>query len=216
MSFGFSVGDFFTVGRLVADIISSLRDAGGSKSDYQELLRELDSLHDALRHLDKLQPSSASSTNLDSIKYAALSCRRPLEQFLNRAKRYEKSIGVWGKGGALRDRADKLRWTFTQKDEIQKLQSYLNIHVGTINILLAEHGFEMMNLASDKAEEDQLRIQERLENTRGIIRQIKDNVATQLLMVQNTNLMLARLFQMVSGEFRASWKSLCEMVAKAW
>ena len=39
MSFGFSVGDFLAVGRLIYDITNALR---GSKVEYQELVRELE------------------------------------------------------------------------------------------------------------------------------------------------------------------------------
>jgi hypothetical protein len=216
MSFGFSVGDFIAAGKLISNIIHSLSDADGSKSEYQELVRELESLQFALRHLDKLQQSGSKSTNLNSIKYAALSCQRPLEQFLNKIKRYEKSLGVWSKEGALRGTAEKLRWAMGKKDDIRKLQSYLNIHVGTINILLAEHGLEMMDLATDKAEADQLYVRETLENTRNIVYRIKDNITAQSLVAQSTNLMLKKLFDMVSGEFRASWKTLGELVTKVW
>lgn len=215
MSFGFSVGDFIAVGTIIADIISSLQEAGGSKSEYQELVRELESLQHALRHLDKLQPSS-SSTNVDSIKYAALSCRRPLEEFLAKIKRFDKSLGVWGKQGPIKSAAGKLRWSFGQEDEIRKLQSYLNIHVGTINILLAEHGLEVMDLASDRAEAGQLQIRERLESSRKLIEWIKGSVSTHAAVVQNTNTKLTRLVEMVSGEFTTSLRSFGEMVAKVW
>ena len=39
MSFGFSVGDFFAVGSLIVKIVEILR---GSRSEYQELIRELE------------------------------------------------------------------------------------------------------------------------------------------------------------------------------
>ena len=39
MSFGFSVGDFVIVGKLIAKIVEALR---GSRSQYQELIRELE------------------------------------------------------------------------------------------------------------------------------------------------------------------------------
>jgi len=39
MSFGFSIGDFITIGKIISDIISALRD---SKSEYQALTRELE------------------------------------------------------------------------------------------------------------------------------------------------------------------------------
>ena len=39
MSFGFSVGDFLAVGGLIVKIVDILR---GSRSEYQELIRELE------------------------------------------------------------------------------------------------------------------------------------------------------------------------------
>ena len=39
MSFGFAVGDFVAVGTLIANIVHSLR---GTRSEYQELTRELE------------------------------------------------------------------------------------------------------------------------------------------------------------------------------
>jgi hypothetical protein len=54
-------------------------DAGGAKFDYQKPIRELDSLDKALKHVDRLKNPTA-----DSIKCSALTCRYPLEDFLNK------------------------------------------------------------------------------------------------------------------------------------
>lgn len=131
MSFGFSVGDFLAVGQLTVNILASLRESGGAKSEYQDLIRELESLHYALQRLDKLQAKPGSSSRLDSIKYAALSCRRPLEQFLSKIQRYNRSLGVWAKNdtNSFKGTVDKIRWAFGQRDEIHKLQSYINYRV---------------------------------------------------------------------------------------
>ncbi|KAL1591739.1 hypothetical protein SLS60_011738 [Paraconiothyrium brasiliense] len=215
MSFGLSVGDFVAVGTLIRNISSCLQDAGGAKAEYRDLLRELECLQKALQHLDKLQSgSSPSSAHLDSIKYTALSCRRPLEHFFAKIQKYDGSLGVWGKAGIIKSTTDKLKWGFGQKEEIHKLQSYLNIHIGTINILLAEYGLEKMDFASDKAAADQLHIRERLEDTRGVIDNISGSLKMQAAVVGNTQNMFARLFEMISGGFRTSWRSLGEMVAQ--
>ena len=108
MSFSFSAGDVLAVGKLVKDIITCLDNAGGSRIEYQELLRELDLLQHALRHLEKLS-SQSQSTNLDSIKYAALSCKRPLEQFLGKARKYERSLGSRPRADLVQSAADKVR-----------------------------------------------------------------------------------------------------------
>lgn len=123
---------------------------------------------------------------------------------------------MWGGANPIKKTADKLRWAFGEKDEVRKLQSYLNIHIRTINILLAEHGLEMMSLASERGELDQLQIRERLENTKSLMQWIKDSVIAQTAVVQNNNSMLTELFRMVSGELCSSLKYLGEMVAKVW
>jgi hypothetical protein len=212
MSFGFSVGNFVAVGELIARITSSLKDAGGAKSEYQELLRALETLEAALHRVDKLQPSGSTSTNLVSIKYTALSCRRPLEEFLARTRKYDKSLGLWAKESAIKSTVDKLRWTFWQRDGLSNLQTYLEIHVGTINILLAEYGLEKL----DHISSNQLDIEERLEDTRAIVDGIKDNIEVQALAVQRNSSLLTKLYQVVYGELSVSWTSLVNMVAKVW
>lgn len=68
ISFGFSVSDFIAASQLIAGIISSLKESGGSRSEYQELVRELVILDRTLKHLDTLK-----GPGVDSVKCAALS-----------------------------------------------------------------------------------------------------------------------------------------------
>ncbi|KAI9668028.1 MAG: hypothetical protein M1821_000848 [Bathelium mastoideum] len=212
MSFGFSVGDFIAVFKLIADIRSVLNDA---KSEYRELFQELELLHNALGHLDRLHcDEHASSKTLDSIKYTALSCRRPLEDFLAKIKQYDGSLGVEAKPSLFRNTADKLRFAFGHKNEAQRLQNYLSIHIGTLNILLAEHGLEKMDVAIGNAEADRLHIRKRLENTHSIIERIGNSMAAQALLVQTVNSKITQLLNMIAGDLKSSWTSLCNTVAK--
>jgi hypothetical protein len=216
MSFGFSVGDFITISKLIAEITGGLKDAGGAKSEYQELLRALKSLEAALRRLDHLQSSVPTPTNLDSIKYTALSCRRPLEEFLAEIRGYDKSLGLWAKERAVKGTVDKLRWTFQPHHRIASLQACLEIHVGAINIMLAKHSLEKLDRISSSIEGYDLHIQERLEDTRVIVDGFKDTIKAQALAVQSNSSILTKLYQIVSGELSASWTSLLNMVAKVW
>lgn len=215
MSFGFSVGDFIAVGKLITDISNSLRSCGGSRSEYQELLRALEALHHALHHLDKLQ-APPSCTALDSIKYAALSCQVPLQQFLGKMKPYDSTLGIRARGKTLKSTIDKVWWGLGKKDEIQSLEKYLNIHIGTINILLAKHGLEKMDLAYSKAEADNMLIQEELKANRALIQNMGDSIADQAIAIQSSRSMLGDLFQMVCGELRTSWDYFGQMVTKTW
>lgn len=109
-------------------------------------------------HLDKLESASAGRNTIEPIKCAALSYRLPLEGFLSKIQKYEASLGMWGRGNVGKAATDKLCWTFREKDEIQRLQTYLNIHIGTINMVLAREGLERMDLHEKKVEESALQV----------------------------------------------------------
>lgn len=215
MSFGFSIGDFLAVGKLVADIVSSLKDSGGSRAEYQDLVRELECLEAALIHLDKLTKTEASR-DLDSIKYAALSCRRPLEEFLARIRKYDRSLGAQSKPNPIKGVIDKIKFPLDHSDEIRKLQAYLSVHIGSINILLAEYGLEEMKLAAERSEMDHLQIKERLEDTAGLLRRIQTSVACQAFAVFKSMSMLENVYKVLSGELKASLQSFESAVAKVW
>ncbi|KAF2833242.1 hypothetical protein CC86DRAFT_389553 [Ophiobolus disseminans] len=183
MSFGFAVGDFVAVGTLICEIIDSLQSVGGARSEYQELIRELTSL-----------PSS--STVVESIKFAALSCRVPFEDFLAKAKKYEKSLGPWSRTNVVQAATDKLKWTFGRKDDIRRLQTYLDMHVGTINILLAKHGLERMTLNDSNAETRTSQIRAQLEDTQSVLEGIKKDLPAQALVIRSMHSMLGGLYKL--------------------
>ena len=216
MSFGFSVGDVIAVGQLINDVIKCLREPDGAKSEYQELTRELETLQKALDHLDSIRPVSDYSKNLESIKFAALSCRQPLEEFLTKTRKYEKSLGVWNNKHVVKDTVHKLQWAFLQKDHVDKLQKYLSVHVMTINMMLAEFGLEQMDLDAKKSDTRNLHIRERLEETHKLLNCVKDNIGLQASAVGNASSQLSQLFRVVNGEIKASWQRLSEMVTKVW
>jgi predicted nucleic acid-binding Zn-ribbon protein len=217
MSFGFSVGDFIAVSQVIREISGLLKDGKEAKEDYQELLRELESLGNALQKLDRLQQrATADSKTLDSLKYAALSCRRPLEQFLQKIKKYDDSLGFWSKAGGFKQKSDKLKWALGKKEGLAKLQGYLSIHIGTINLLMTEYGFEALDLAFDRAEDRQLDIHERLDRTRELIAGIDGNITAQTTAVETAHRMVARLCHTLIEDTSTSWSSLLNMVTKVW
>lgn len=84
MSFGItfgSIGDFITVAGLIRQIVSSLQDNGGSSSDYQELIRELDGLQPALNEVEHLKGTPEQTPAINGIHCAALNCQYPLSEF---------------------------------------------------------------------------------------------------------------------------------------
>jgi hypothetical protein len=215
MSFGFSVGDFLAVGKLIADITTCLKDVGGSKSEYRDLIVELECLQKALVHLDQLKPQGDARCT-DSIKYAALSCRRPLGEFLAKLKRYEPLLGPRAIGSSWKAPVDKVRFLISEKDEIRKMQSYLSVHVGTLNVLLAEYGLERMNITREQTQSQQLEIKDRLETTKGVLLQVRDSVTKQAAAIHSAASILGKLYKLVSGEIWTSLSTLESMVASVW
>ena len=142
MSFGFSVGDFLTVGKLVADIVTSLRSA--SIAEYRELICELHGLQRALHEIEHLKHTSSQEAAVNGIKVAALMCQYPLDEFAARLKKFER-LGI--AGGGTRSRLEtmkiwsrKLQWGFCMKEEVEKLRTYIVVHVGSLNMRLITQG----------------------------------------------------------------------------
>ncbi|KAM7219471.1 hypothetical protein V8F06_005205 [Rhypophila decipiens] len=195
MSFGFSVGDFIAVGGVIADIVSSLKDSTGSKSDYQELIRELNALDRALKGLEKLQLTASSPGTVDSIKCAALSCRVPLEQFLTKIKKYEVTLGPRASSSSIASssKAALRKTTWINKGEdIDRLRKYLD------------------------ALQDQCgSIQTSLRGIDNVINSTATNVQSQTALVRSTHGNLTSLYSTISGEVRSSLSQIARFTQNA-
>lgn len=142
MSFGFSVGDFITVGTLIQRIISSLRTS--SRSEYQELTLELHGLQQALRHVEHLKCPPSQDPAVNSLKVAALACQYPLSDFAGKLEKFKSlECGKAAKVSKI-DRLNiwrrKLQWGFCMGEEVVKLRAYLMVHVGSLNMRLLTYG----------------------------------------------------------------------------
>ncbi|TEY81030.1 hypothetical protein BOTCAL_0035g00230 [Botryotinia calthae] len=206
MSFGFSIGDFIAVGEVIVTLIEGLRETGGSKSDYQELVRELQSLEKALKHVEKVSTSKGSNIGLDGVKCAALLCRYPLEE-LSLGSRAPRGIKTAGR---------KIQWAFMKKDEVQKLLGYLSIHTDSINMMLLTLGLEAFDLADKKAEENHLSLMNLTEDARVDIldTKISDSFMDQSLLASSNQSMLTSLSSVINGEVVLPLKSLGDIATQ--
>ena len=235
MSFGFSVGDFLAVGRLIFDITNALR---GSKGEYQELVRELESsvqpaptptgddytlfanclcsLGRALEEVDKLKSNPRQSDAVNRIKCAALTCRQPLEDFNRRIHKFDGSLGTGQSNGKLRDAGKKIQWAVGpgRKDEVNKLRSYLNIHIGIINLQMVQQGFEAIKFDIEEGKAEQEAFKNSLEGSAQVLKDIRGDVHAQSLIVKEHGSTMGRLCRMVTGDVVAPLRALTNMVAK--
>ena len=135
MSFGFAIGDFLTAGKLIAQAICALKDAGGSKQQYQRLILELHVLQVSLEGVEKLDGPDELGPVRRAIKDAALNGLNPLLGFLKMTEKYNESLGVGQSSGRLRGAGEKIMWA-TKREDIQRFRQEMNSHVVAINMLL--------------------------------------------------------------------------------
>lgn len=140
MSFGFSVGDFLSTASLIKDIVKCLRSSGGSASEYQELMRELDGLQNALTKIENLRGSAKQTPSINGIKVAALNCQYVLRNFLKKLEEYEKSFEYEKTRGLVVDSTKKVKYELAMKTEVQNLRTYLTMHTGSLNLRLLTEG----------------------------------------------------------------------------
>jgi hypothetical protein len=140
MSFGFSVGDFLCATILIKNIVKCLKGSGGSASEYQELMRELDGLQSALTRIEHLNASPEQTPTVNGIKVAALNCRYVLRDFLTKLETYEKSLATGKTRGRAVDSMNKIKYELDMKQEVQSLRSYLMVHTSYLNMMLLTEG----------------------------------------------------------------------------
>ena len=96
------------------------------------------------------------------------------------------------------------------------LRSYLDIHIGTINMLLLGQGLEMLDAAREERDKGQDELRDRIEDSSRELREVRGNTEAQGLAVRENNSMLRKVFWMVSGDIAAPLKALSQAVAKVW
>ncbi|KAF8242661.1 hypothetical protein K440DRAFT_590625 [Wilcoxina mikolae CBS 423.85] len=94
MSFGFSVGDFLAVGRLVSKVIGALNSSTDSSENYQELISELYSFQRALLEVKQVCRFSTQfhAATINAIGHYVVLCRRPIEGFLAKIEKYRRGL----------------------------------------------------------------------------------------------------------------------------
>lgn len=180
------------------------------------MYQPISSLGRALDHVDKLKGQGVQAIAIDQIKYAALTCRYPLEDFLSEARKYEKSLGLGNLDSKVKDVGRKIGWGVGKKPDVDRLRDYLNIHIGTINMLLMQHGLEMLDVAARQTDRNQADLITKIENSSRELREVRGDAQAQLLAVRATNSMLHKLLWMVCGDNPTSFKALGDMVSKVW
>jgi len=148
-------GDFLAISKLIYKIGLELKKNPESASDYQHLLIELESLDRALKQLQRIKPAHHELRRLEGIRALAITCQRPLEEFLAKIEKFEEHLGSWKvKGNRLSRFGRRLQWSIKYKEDVEELRVKLTPNVATITVLLMTQTVDTIS----KAESDRFEI----------------------------------------------------------
>ena len=170
------------------------------------------SLNRALNQVDKRKGRGDQAIAIDRIKCAALTCRTPIEEFLSKIQKYEKSLGLGIPVNKISDAGRRVQYALGKKDEANRLRHYLNPHIGTINTVMLQNSLERLDVASEESREAIYEIQ----SCSRELNEVKRNAEAQVLAIRENKSMMCKLLKMVNGEIAAPLKTLSQTVAKVW
>jgi hypothetical protein len=130
--FGISVGDFISgIGALVM-IIEALRESGGSASQYQAIVSELESLSAGLSSIQSLEHEQRTSDEYRAVCEAAVSCEDCIKSFVSRIAKYQPwlELGTEGWKAAIRN----IQWVFCTKKDVTEFRNQITLRVSTISL----------------------------------------------------------------------------------
>ncbi|KXS95844.1 hypothetical protein AC578_1195 [Pseudocercospora eumusae] len=139
MSFGFSVGDFVAALELVGTVVASLRESGGAKSQFRELLQELYTLETALLKVKQLDFEEEQRAEFIALTQAACRCQVTINEFWKRAKKWQKHLAP---GAAWM----KVRWSLFKSQELARFKADIAAHSQSISVLLAAMQMQRLDL----------------------------------------------------------------------
>jgi hypothetical protein len=245
-----SVGDIIAVTQIVTTIIRTIRNSKSSEKEYHQLLAELESLQRAFDHLDKLQNGTSSENSdgisiyhhsrrlPDEIRYAAVSCRQPLEDLLAKLQKYQKAMGEridcnendgdlsvkpaemktpWHMSKFLNKAektARKIQWQFS-KEEFKPLQNYLRYHVNIINLLVTQHCLETMKLEFAENRDSHNKLKDMINATQQSLGHVSDDLYAQSSVVKKISDLAEKLLEAIS-QLNIPWKENSNIVTNIW
>lgn len=137
MSFGFSIGDFVAVGKLVIEIGSALRESTGASAEYQSVLLRLDSLMNTLRIAElSILSTQLPQSATNAIKKHLERCAEHLRKFSAAVEKHKKSLSKGRSGSRVKDSWRKMGWALFTKEEVKEIDGDLRGDIGAICMVL--------------------------------------------------------------------------------
>ncbi|KAL1602436.1 hypothetical protein SLS60_005852 [Paraconiothyrium brasiliense] len=201
--FGFSVGDFIAVIKLIGQVTKALQDTDGATDDFRMLQQELNQLQVLLEHLQELPPSSAESfTHYNAVRGMALTVQHPLRQLLDKMTAYS-ALEIKSSASKWRRAKQEIQWTVGMQKEIVRVRGIVTMKIVSLTTLLvlplggALRRIEVLSLQqsalSNQTRNDIEFCQQRIERDGARTRQVLSDRA------RSANMDSRRLLQICAG-----------------
>lgn len=146
ITFG-SVGDIISVGLLIKDLVVALNESRGSPAEYKQLVDDLNLLHDVLARIDHVRATTGTTAGRrfevsalhDATLQITRSCRKCIEGFNIRLKKYGKTLGSSGarkKSEAFKNAVAEIRWQLGEKEDVVRFRAEIASQTASLNLVL--------------------------------------------------------------------------------
>lgn len=136
MSFGWSVGDIAKAIDIIVKITKALNSAEGAAKDHREAIAFLKSLTQTLEPLRVFTVLDTYPSYQGQIRDQVAKIKRPIESFLESAKKFEQSLGSSTQGGRHRHIVPKLRWRFIVSKSVKELKESIRDDMRVLDSLI--------------------------------------------------------------------------------
>ncbi|KAI9743732.1 MAG: hypothetical protein M1835_002870, partial [Candelina submexicana] len=137
--FGFSAGDIAMAVKVIAKASSTLKDAGGSASEYQEVLQYLNGLLLTLQQIQNINIQPSNPALLNAIRAQCASSAKPVLDFINSIHQFDDALGVQSSETAISGSHKKVQWGLFVSKRVEKLRSKIGANLEIIHLLLESH-----------------------------------------------------------------------------
>lgn len=136
MSFGFSPGDIVIFTQFAAKAISSLREEGGSKSEFQLAERQCRAFLSVMDELQSLDLSNLPDSFRNKLDEYSTNVHEFINDFRKTIERYERSMGESSEHGSIRSAPRKVQWAFMAADDLGKFRQSLAAQLDLVKITI--------------------------------------------------------------------------------
>jgi hypothetical protein len=136
MSFGWSAGDIAQAVSIIVKVVKALDEVDGAGKHYREAVTFLESLKHTLEPLQTFTALKTYPSYGDEIRKQVQRIKKPIERFLEIAKKFESSLGSGPKDCRRHNIVAKLRWRFINSKALDILKHDIESHIRVLDTLL--------------------------------------------------------------------------------